>query len=86
MQSIISNVKVKDNRNNIYNFDYDLFTNFTLFFIIEFKINKITMDYIFYCISFDKLQYIIHQFDYISDINSYIFSLNVFNKNEKLNN
>ena len=86
MQSIISNVKVKDNRNNIYNFDYDLFVNFTLFFIIEFKINKITMDYIFYCISFDKLQYIIHQFDYISDINSYIFSLNVFNKNEKLNN
>ena len=86
MQSIISNVKVKDNRNNIYNFQYDLFANFTLFFIIEFKINKITMDYIFYYISFDKLQYIIHQFDYISDINSYIFSLNVFNKNEKLNN
>ena len=86
MQSIISNVKVKDNRNNIYIFDYDLFANFTLFFIIEFKINKITMDYIFYCISFDKLQYIIHQFDYNSDINSYIFSLNVFNKNEKLNN
>ena len=86
MQSIISNVKVKDNQNNIYNFDYDLFINFTLFFIIEFKINKITIDYIFYCISFDKLQYIIHQFDYISDINSYIFSLNVFNENEKLNN
>ena len=86
MQSIISNVKVKDNRNKIYNFDYDLFANFTLFFIIEFKINKITIDYIFYCISFNKLQYIIHQFDYISDINSYIFSLNVFNKNEKLNN
>ena len=86
MQSIISNVKVKDNWNNIYNFDYDLFVNFTLFFIIESLINKTTMDYIFYCISFDKLQYIIHQFDYISDINSYIFSLNIFNKNEKLNN